>query len=37
MSDLVQLRCDVKLTTIGNDETLMQINITGTADLQRKI
>jgi hypothetical protein len=35
MSDLVPLRCDVNTTTINNDETLMQINITGTADLQR--
>jgi hypothetical protein len=37
MSDLVPLRCDVKTTTIDNDQTLMQINITGTADLQRNI
>jgi hypothetical protein len=37
MSDLVPLRCDVKATTIDIDETLMQINITGTADLQRNI
>jgi hypothetical protein len=37
MSDLVPLRCDVKTKTIDNDETLMQINITGSADLQRSI
>jgi hypothetical protein len=37
MSDLVPLRCDVKTTTIDNDKTLMQINITGSADLQRSI
>jgi hypothetical protein len=37
MSDLVPLRCDVKTTTIENNETLMQINITGSADLQRSI
>ncbi len=37
MSDLVPLRCDVKTTTKDIDETLMQINITGTADLQRNI
>ncbi len=33
MSDLVPLRCNVKTTTIDIDETLMQINITGTTDL----
>jgi hypothetical protein len=37
MSDLVPLRCDVKTTKIDIEETLMQINITGTADLQRNI
>jgi hypothetical protein len=37
MSDLVPLRCDVKTATIDNDETLIQINITGSADLQRSI
>ncbi len=37
MSDVVSLRCDVKTTTIDNDGTLMQINITGSADLQRSI
>ncbi len=37
MSDLVPLRCDVKTTTIDNDETLIQINITGSTDLQRSI
>jgi hypothetical protein len=31
MSDLVPLRCDVKTKTIDSDETLMQINITGSA------
>jgi hypothetical protein len=37
MSDLVSLRCDVKTITIDIDETLMQINITGSADLQKII
>jgi hypothetical protein len=37
MSDLVPLRCDVKTTKVDIEETLMQINITGTADLQRNI
>jgi hypothetical protein len=37
MSDLVPLRCGVSTTIIDNDETLMQINITGSADLQRSI
>jgi hypothetical protein len=37
MSDLVPLRCDIKTTTIDNDEALMQINIAGWADLQRSI
>jgi hypothetical protein len=37
MLDLVQLRCDVKTTTIDNDEALMKISITGSADLQRNI
>ncbi len=37
MSDLMPLRCDVKTTKIDMEETLMQINITGTANLQRKI
>jgi hypothetical protein len=36
-SDLVPLCCDVKTTAIDNDETLMQINITGSANLQRSI
>jgi hypothetical protein len=35
MSDLVPLRCDVKTKTIDSDETLIQINITGSADLQK--
>jgi hypothetical protein len=39
MSDFVPLRCDVKTKTIDIDfdETLMQINITGSADLLRSI
>jgi hypothetical protein len=37
MSDLVPLRCDVNTKPVDIDETLMQINITGTADLQRSI
>jgi hypothetical protein len=37
MSDLLPLRCDVKSITIDIDETLMQINITGSADLQKSI
>jgi hypothetical protein len=37
MSDLVPLCCDVKTTTIDNNETLMQINITGSANLQKSI
>jgi hypothetical protein len=37
MSDLVPLRCDVKTKTIDSDETLMQINITGSANLQKSI
>ncbi len=37
MSDLVPLRYDVKSTTIDIDETLMQINITGSANLQESI
>jgi hypothetical protein len=37
MSDLVRLRCDVKAITIDIDETLMQINITGSANLQKSI
>jgi hypothetical protein len=31
------LRCDVKTKTIDSDETLMQINITGSANLQKSI
>jgi hypothetical protein len=37
MSDLVPLRCDVRTTTVDIEETLIQINITGSADLQRDI
>jgi hypothetical protein len=37
MSDLVPLRCDIKSTTIDIDETLMQKNITGSANLQQSI
>ncbi len=33
MLDLVPLRCDVKINIIDSDETLMEINITGSADL----
>ncbi len=33
--DLVPLRCDVKTNTIDSDETLMEIKITGSADLQK--
>ncbi len=33
--DLMPLRCDVKTNTIDSDETLMEINITGSADLQK--
>ncbi len=37
ISDLEPLRCDVKTTTIDNDEALMQISIAGWTDLQRSI
>jgi hypothetical protein len=37
MLDLVPLRCDVKANTIDSDETLMEINITGSAALQKSI
>ncbi len=37
MLDLVPLRCDVKTKTIDSDETLMEIIMTGTADLQKSI
>ncbi len=37
MLDLVPLRCDVKTNTIDSDETLMEINITDSADLQKSI
>jgi hypothetical protein len=37
MLDLVPLRCDVKTNTIDSDETLMEINITGSADQQKSI
>ncbi len=37
MLDLVPLRCDIKTKTIDSDETLMQINITGSANLQKSI
>ncbi len=37
MSDLVSLRCDVKTKIIDRDETLIQINITGSANLQKSI
>ncbi len=37
MLDLVPFRCDVKTNTIDSDETLMEINITGSADLQKSI
>ncbi len=37
MLDLVPLRCDVKTNTIASDEILMEINITGSADLQNSI
>ncbi len=37
MLDMVPLRCDVKTNTIDSDETLMEINITGSADLQKSI
>jgi hypothetical protein len=37
MSDLVPLRCDVNTKPVDIDETLVQINITGSADLQRSI
>jgi hypothetical protein len=37
MSDLVPLGCDVNTKLVDIDETLMQINITGSADLQRNI
>jgi hypothetical protein len=37
MSDLVPLRCDVNTKPVDIDEMPMQINITGSADLQRSI
>jgi hypothetical protein len=37
MLELVPLRCDVKTNAIDNDETLMEINITGSADPQKSI
>ncbi len=37
MSDLVPLRCDVNTIPVDIDETLMLINITGSASLQRNI
>jgi hypothetical protein len=37
MLDLVPLRCDVKTKTIDSDETLMETNITGSANLQKSI
>ncbi len=37
MLDLVPLRCDVKTKAIDSDETLMKINITGSANLQKSI
>jgi hypothetical protein len=37
MLDLVPLRCDVKANTIDSEETLMEINITGSADLRKSI
>jgi hypothetical protein len=37
MLDLVPLRCDVKTKTIDSDETLVEINITGSAYLQKSI
>jgi hypothetical protein len=37
MLDLVPLRCDVKTKPIDSDETLMEINITGSANLQKSI
>ncbi len=37
MSDLVPLRCDDNTIPVDIDETLMLINITGSASLQRSI
>jgi hypothetical protein len=37
MLDLVPLRCDVNTNTIDSDETLMGINITCSANLQKSI
>ncbi len=37
MSDLVPLRCDVKTKTIDSNEILMEINITGSANLKESI
>jgi hypothetical protein len=37
MSDLVPLRCEVNARPVDIDTTLMQISITGSADLQRSI
>jgi hypothetical protein len=37
MSDMVPLRCDDKMIPVDIDETLMLINITGSAGLQRNI
>jgi hypothetical protein len=37
MTDLVPLRCDARTNTVDIEETLMQINITGSANLQREI
>jgi hypothetical protein len=37
MSDWVPLRCDVGTYTVDIEETPMQINITGSANLQREI
>jgi hypothetical protein len=37
MSDIVPLRCEVHTRLIDIDGTLMQINIAGSADLQRNI